>query len=64
MPDQVPPDVQRVMPRLSGNISPENIRTVDFPRPSKDVIDGFKEIPDVATAVSDVLDKPVTVNGQ
>jgi len=45
------------MSQLSGNIPPENIRTVDFPRPSKEVIDGFKEIQDVATAVSDVLDK-------
>lgn len=57
MPSQVPPDVRRVMPKLSGNIPPEHIGTVDFRRPSKEVINGFKEIQDVTSVVSDVLDR-------
>jgi len=57
MPDQVPPDVSRVMPKLSGNIPPERIGKVDFQRPRKEVVDGFKEIQDIVPAVSDVLDR-------
>jgi 4-hydroxy-4-methyl-2-oxoglutarate aldolase len=42
--------------RLMGLIPPERIVKVEFPRPSKEVIQAFKELDGLTPTVSDVLD--------
>lgn len=42
--------------RIWGQIKPERISKIKFPRIPKEIIDGFLAIPDMTSTVSDVLD--------
>ncbi|RVC79641.1 RraA family protein [Mesorhizobium sp. M4A.F.Ca.ET.022.05.2.1] len=46
-----------VLPKLTGKISAERIRLMRTPRPSKDLIDGFKRIGDATSVISDIMDE-------
>lgn len=55
-------ELQRYQHRLMGLIPPERIVTVDIPRASKEIIDGFLAIEGVTPTVSDILDS-MGING-
>ncbi|TJW70695.1 MAG: RraA family protein, partial [Mesorhizobium sp.] len=46
-----------VLPKLTGKISAERIRLMRTPRPSKELIDGFKRIGDATSVISDIMDE-------
>jgi 4-hydroxy-4-methyl-2-oxoglutarate aldolase len=46
-----------VLPKLTGKISPDRIRSVRTPRPPPRLVEGFKSIADATSVISDIMDE-------
>lgn len=50
-------DAAETLPKLTGKISPDCIRLMRVPRPPQGLIDGFRNIGDATSVISDIMDE-------